>query len=107
MKTCNTCAHSDNAHNDGSNELRECFEDGCDCKQFVDSGCIPCPFCGAGAWIIEAPSAAGGSRVCYDAQCVNELCAAQIQVCATKSTARRLWSTRTIQPPRGGEECDS
>ena len=68
---------------------------------------ICCPFCGAGAWIIEERSAAGNPFYYFDAQCVNELCAAQIQVCATKSTARRLWNTRTSQPPRGGEECDS
>lgn len=95
-KTCNTCTHSDTAHNDGSNELREClWGEGCNCERFADSGCRPCPFCGAGAWITESPSASGDSRVVYNAECVNEECEASVSKCAMKQTARHLWNTRT------------
>ena len=101
MKTCQTCAHSDNDHNDGSGELRECYVCASErenpkgrCTQFVDSGLDPCPFCGEGAWIIEAPSASGGDRVVYDAKCVNEECEASIEGCARKQTAKYLWNRR-------------
>lgn len=100
-KTCNTCFHSDNAHNDGSGRLEVCFVCAAEnenpktvCTKFNDSGCNFCPFCGSGSVIIEAPSAAGGSRVVYDAFCINEECGARIEGCATKGTARYLWNSR-------------
>lgn len=101
MRTCNVCFHSANAHDDGSGNLRECFTCNSEmenpksrCSGFVDSKCSPCPFCGEGAVIIEAPSAAGGDRVVYDAECVNEECGARIEGCATKRTAQHLWNQR-------------
>ena len=111
FKTCNTCFHSDNAHDDGSGHLDVCFVCAAEnenpktvCLKFNDSGCAPCPFCGSGAVIIEAPSPAGGDRVVYDAFCIDEECGARIEGCATKGAARRLWNNRSSLKPDSGEE---
>lgn len=101
MKTCNTCTHSDNAHNDGSGNLEECYvcvseyeNPKSRCRKWNDSGLIPCPFCGSGAWIIEAPSLVRDDEIVFNAKCVDEECEAQIAGCAMRRTARYLWNKR-------------